>query len=999
MLVESSSLAVATRIVGFCLLLLVALAGATCPAANGSAANQDPDYVVVNWDVQDGLPSARINDVIQSRDGYIWLATLNGLARFDGVRFERFYQTETPGLASSMITCLLQDSQGRIWYGTQSGEVGWKDAQGFHLLKFSGETLMDRVNRIVETRDGTIWAASRQRLLAIRDCAPQQMIVRPEHHEIWDICAADGGGLWLLVDGGNLYLAKNEASKLSLVIPGQPGQWRNIIPARAGGLWVRDGQCLRRWQGGGWVEDRGILDLQVSENVCLCEPSSGKLLVGTYGQGLWMVDAAGHQIKLDHTGGLSHDQVLSLCEDHEGGLWAGSVHGLNRVTQRVVKLISPPDNWQNRAVTTISPAANGGLWVGTEGAGLYRLDKDGQVASHQNDDLWRKDYIRSVLQDADNRIWTGLFYFGLWLREKGDFIGKELPKFNEGSVNALFQDSQKGIWVGTTKGVARYLSGQIQPVQTLLTNQDIRCFTEGPDGAVWMGSQAGELFRFQHGVAEACQPADQSLQSGIHALCFDAYGTLWIGTWRNGLAYLKNQQWGFLRPGQGLPDNFISNIQSDEAGNLWVGTSRGIFRMSRQQLDQFTAGHIKTVNCLQLGSGDGLGSWEILGGYQPTACRTADGWLWYVTSVGLVTFNPQAIQPNRLPPPVVIESILADGRTLLPSNWPSNLTAQSAVYHCPAGARQVEVRFTALSLSSPQQVRFRYRLAGFDNRWIETANRRTADFFHLPPGKYTFEVTACNNQGLWNDKGCALSFEVLPLFWQTIWFKLLVVMVGLLAVFFVYRARAVRLQALERLRQQIARDLHDEVGANLGSISLLTEEMEHTPQPDDLAQIRLTADETVDTLRDLVWIINPSHEHLTDLVGRLRQISNLMLADLTVQFRVAEPLDDTKTSLELRRNVPPLFKEILHNILKHSGARSVDISIRGEAGIFTLIVVDDGVGFEPSNDFSGNGLNNFQNRAAEMCGAIKIESRRGAGTKITLVAPITKPRSWRIFWR
>jgi ligand-binding sensor domain-containing protein/signal transduction histidine kinase len=979
--------------------LLLALAGVKCEAAEEYMLNQDPDHVIVNWEVQDGLPSARINDVIQMRDGYMWLATLNGLARFDGIHFERFYQAETPGLATTMVSCLLEDSQARLWYGTQSGELGWKDSGGFHLINFPSENLLDRVNRIVETQDGTIWAASRQRLLSIKNGQPQTLIVRPERHDIWDICAAEGGGLWVLVDGGNLYLLDTKTQKMSLVIPGQPGQWRNIISAHAGGLWVREGQCIRRWQGDGWVEDRGVLDLQITENACLWETQSGNLIVGTYGQGLWIVDASGRQRKLDRNIGLSHDQVLSLCEDQEGNLWAGTVHGLNRITRRVVKLVVPPDNWQNRATTTITPSATGELWVGTEGAGLYKISLDGQVKFHQSDDLWRQDYIRCVLEDSKRQVWSGLFYFGLWLRDKAHSRGQELPESRAGSVNALFEDSQDNVWVGTTKGVAQY-AGQLQPAQLLLTNKDVRCFAEGKDGSIWMGLQSGELFSYQSGVVKAYSAGKKFLSSAIHALAFDVRGTLWIATWRNGLVFFKDGDWGVLRKEQGLPDNFISNIQLDEAGNLWVGSSSGIFRIGNEQLNLFTTGKIKTVNCLQLGSGDGLGTWEISGGSQPTACRTTDGRLWYVTSVGLVAFDPKAIRPNHLPPPMAIESILADGRQLRPADTDSAVPLDRWLLRCPAGTRQVEIHFTALSLSSPQQVRFRYRLDGLDNRWIETSSPRAANFFHLPPGRYTFEVTACNNQGVWNEAGCRLSFEVMPLFWQTIWFKLLVTLAVVVVIAAVYRARAVRLRALERLRQQIARDLHDEVGANLGSISLLTEVMERKPHPNDLAQIRSTADQTVETLRDLVWIINPSHERLADLVARLRQIANLMLADVTFRFHVQEPLADARTSLELRRNVPPLFKEILHNILKHSGARFVDISIACPEDRFVLEVSDDGVGFNvAATRGGGNGLKNFQNRAAEMGGEVKVQSQPGGGTTIRITAPITKPRDWRFFLR
>ncbi|MEI6075183.1 MAG: two-component regulator propeller domain-containing protein [Verrucomicrobiota bacterium] len=977
-------------IIGF---LLPWLFGEHSVLANELGGGQDPDYVIVNWQVQDGLPSARIHEVLQTRDGYLWLATLEGLARFDGVRFERFYDSDTPGLASSMINCLLEDSQGRLWYGTQSGQIGWKDAGGFHKLNLPQAEPLDPVERLAETADGTVWAASRHALLPVKDGRPGKMMIRPEDHDIWDIGAMAKGGLWVLVDGGNLYLLDVKTRKISLGIPGQSGQWRNITPAHAGGLWVRDGQCIRRWQGGAWVENRGVFDFQFRENVVIQESRNGTLMVGTFGQGLWLVESNGLQHKLDHSSGLSQDQVLSLCEDREQNLWVGTVHGVNRLSRRVVKMITPADNWQNRAVTTIAPASAGGFWVGTEGAGRYRITRDARVLDHPTDDEWHQD-VCCILEDANQRIWMGIYGYKIWRRDHEYPMGKYLPGPTRGYPNALFQDSRKTVWAGTTLGAALYEMGGTNPAQILLTNADVRCFAEAADGSIWMGLQDGGLFRYDYLTRQASEVGSGLFHSSIHALHCATDGTLWLGTRRNGLACIKNGHWATLTHEQGLPDDSISDIRSDNAGNLWIGSASGIFRISRKQLDQFSAGDIKLVNCLQLGSGDGLGTWEIMGGNQPIVCRTDDGCLWYVTSVGLAMVDPQAIQPNELPPPVAIESVRADGKAITSDTSPPG-QADNKIIRCPAGTRQLEIRYTALSFSASRQVRFRYRLAGFDPRWIEAADQRVVYFSHLPPRRYQFEVTACNNHGVWSETGDQLVFEVLPFFWQTEWFKLLIGLAVAGVMLFFYRVRLARLRALERLRQQIARDLHDEVGANLGSISLLTEVMEQKPQPGDLAQIRSTADQTVDTLRDLVWIINPTHEHLSDLIARLKQIAAIMLANLNYEFAEMEQANNIKLSLELRRNVPPLFKEVLNNIRKHSRASRVVIQLYCQEGNLVLEVKDDGVGFDRARNGQGEGLKNFQNRAKEMRAELTVTSQPQNGTKVKLTAPLTKSRDWR----
>ncbi len=280
-------------------------------------------------------------------------------------------------------------------------------------------------------------------------------------------------------------------------------------------------------------------------------------------------------------------------------------------------------------------------------------------------------------------------------------------------------------------------------------------------------------------------------------------------------------------------------------------------------------------------------------------------------------------------------------------------------------------------------------------RWVEAADQRVVYFSHLPPGRYSFEVTACNNHGVWSENSARLSFQVLPFFWQTAWFKLLIGLAVVAVIILFYRVRLARLRGIERLRQQIARDLHDEVGANLGSISLLTEVMEKTPQPGDLAQIRSTADQTVDTLRDLVWIINPSHEHLSDLIARLKQIAVIMLANINYEFVEMQQANNIKLSLELRRNVPPLFKEALNNIRKHSRASRVAIQLYCQNGNLVLEIRDDGVGFDVAKKKSGDGLKNFQNRAAEMRAGLTVASQPNNGTTVKLTVPLTKSRDWR----
>jgi signal transduction histidine kinase len=306
----------------------------------------------------------------------------------------------------------------------------------------------------------------------------------------------------------------------------------------------------------------------------------------------------------------------------------------------------------------------------------------------------------------------------------------------------------------------------------------------------------------------------------------------------------------------------------------------------------------------------------------------------------------------------------------------------------------VEFKFTALSFTSPDKVRFKSRLAGLDPKWLDGDGRRAAGYNYIPPGTYHFEVLACNNDGYWDENPASVEVSVMPFFWQRWWFRVAVVLAMLAVIFGFYFTRLSRLRALERLRLRIARDLHDEVGSNLGTISLLAQMMEQTPTPDDATQVRALAMQTVDTLRDIIWFIDPKHDQLGDLVARLEETARLMLGGLKYRFTQEGEFGSANVSLAFRRNVLPLFKEALHNILKHAHASEVAISVRRQDDRFEFCIQDNGTGFNPAQIRPGNGLRNLRKRTAEIGGQVEITSGPGTGTSIRFAAPITQTRDW-----
>jgi signal transduction histidine kinase len=450
----------------------------------------------------------------------------------------------------------------------------------------------------------------------------------------------------------------------------------------------------------------------------------------------------------------------------------------------------------------------------------------------------------------------------------------------------------------------------------------------------------------------------------------------------------------------GLADDAICFMTEDNQGQFWFGSGGGVFRVAKAELTRYVAGSGEKLRCFAYTKADGLPSLECSSGCQPAGCKTRDGRLWFPTVNGLAMVDPESVPFNPLPPPVVIERVTIKGEKETieapvkrrPATDPSHEAAaeESWVLTVPPGKQRFEFHFTGLSFTAPEKVKFKYRLESLEKDWVEAGDRRSALYSFLQPGRYAFRVLACNNDGVWNESGASLALIILPHFWQTWWFRIVVVATGLLIFAAAYELRLASERRLNRLRLRIARDLHDEVGSNLGSIALLSEVMPKSVpgSPEEISEIRRIAVQTIESLRDIVWFLDPAGDNLAELVLRMKEVSRTMLPGMTLEFQASGENIALAPSLEFRRNIFPIFKEILHNIAKHARARRVDINVNVTSRAFQLQVSDDGVGFDAGLVRKGNGLKNLQRRAADLKGALEFRSQPGAGTTVTLTSPL-----------
>lgn len=1029
---------------GMTLVGACALAALPNPASNAQdAAGAAPDFVVTTWQMPQGLPSDRVRGVLQTHDGYLWVATYNGAARFDGVRFRVFNDANTPALRNSLISCVFEDDQHRLWFGSDTGEITWGDENGFHPLAITNNWSGFPIVRFAESVDGTIWALNRNGfILRINNLKPESVLGNESGPLFSDLVRDTDGQVWTIRYGGKISRLTPAGETLATEAPEPPAGFRTIAAARHGGLWMREEERLRRWYHGAWVEDRGTHPWGKRQAIVLHETTNGEVWVGTREDGLFLVAADGSEQHLSHTNGLANDLVSSIVEDREGDVWVGSDSGgLQRLRRRTLFMIAPPDLWQHRPILSVSPAHGGGLWVGTEGAGIYKLDGSGFTRLEITNTPTAK-YARTAVEDRCGRLWVGTEVHerlmsgllvqdplgrlsagprggGLLLGENDrlrPFTNAEPHQMMPSLFFAIYEDHVGNLWMGSQDGLWRLQQDQWTRLGTELYRPEVRCITETPDGALWIGMRGGGIARYQDGKFQQFLRAQGLPYEYAWALLGDADGSVWIGTPGAGLLRWRNGRFDSFTTQQGLPSDFICSILDDTCGHLWFGSYAGVFNVAKTDLEKCATGASTSVNCLALGASDGLASLEMAGGNQPSACRTDDGRLWFATSGGLAMVDPARVRTNAIPPPVWLEEIFVNDKPFGSSSLAlrrlgkggSSSSSSPVSIRLPPGSGQIELHYTALSFCEPQRVRFRYQLDKVDPHWVDVGNRRFANYSHLAPGQYRFHVIACNNDGVWNSDGATLALTVLPFFWQTWWFAPLcwfggASALGAGALTALRRRHRSRIQLLERARLielergRIARDLHDDLGSGLTDIGMTSALGQDPSVPveearDYLREISQRSNEMVNALDEIVWAVNPRNDDLGSLATYLSQFAERFVrgTSLGCRFEIASDLPALPLNAEQRHSLFLAFKEALQNAVKHSAASSLLIGISLEHGLLRITVEDNGRGFQTDvpPGSGADGLRNMRERLQQLRGQCLVSSTPGKGTRVLFQIPL-----------
>ncbi len=979
--------------------------------------------------------------MIRTHDGYLWLGTVNGLVRFDGIgrrtssgvgaQFPVFDERNTPGLGSSLIVKLFEDSRGHLWIGTETAGVARvKDGILEHIDLGRG-TRDGRLVSITEDADGAVWMYTADGQLArYANGKLQSWETGGNYPSTWyrAVVADNSGLLWLGTDRSLVTLDPASPENTGAPAVTQEAPVVNldfILASSTGGCWRLANGRIQKWNGHKLERDLGGYPWNTwnTRVYAACEDLSGNLVVGTGGEGVFWFDAQGGFVRLNTANGLSYNTILSLCADREGNLWVGTDGGgLNRVRQQVFQVMEPS---RDLVVKSVSEDSDGGLWVGYN---RPRIDywKDGRVTSYTNTHGLLDLYVRSLLVDRNRQIWAGTLNRGLLRFSDGLFLSTRDTAFlrRDREVCALFEDHSGRLWLGTS-GMLAWNNGNSWKTYGSdegLPGNYVRAISEDPDGNIWVGSEGGglaviskaaivrgtnspggRLIARPPGLASQTFPA-----ASVTCMYWDRDGVLWAGT-SIGLARFGTGKWTWYTNHSGLSNGNIGYMIEDDAGFLWMGSNTGLMRVPRAALNAFASGQTNNaiIPVRFYGKPDGMPTRECSMGSQPAACRAADGTLWFPTIKGLVSVNPRYITRNTNPPPVIIEAVYIDGRLATSDRLRA---VHPRTVEVPAGKEAIDIHYTSLNLSAPEQSQFRYQLKGYESGWTVTpANTRSVHYSRLPHGDYVFHVAACNEDGVWNEAGSSLAITVLPPFWKTWWFIAIVSLVSLgLVIGTVHFISTQRLQrqlaalrqheALEHERSRIARDLHDQLGANLTQVALLGELAEADKDlPAEVEgharQISQTARETTRSLDEIVWTVNPSNDTLEGLGNYICKYAQDYLGTAEIKYRLDVPpqLPATPISPELRHNVFLVAKEALHNLVKHSGATTARLRLAVEPHQFVIEIADNGRGLPPDAAVKGrNGLRNMTRRMEEVHGAFSIGPAPDSGTVVRLTAPLPR---------
>jgi ligand-binding sensor domain-containing protein/signal transduction histidine kinase/CheY-like chemotaxis protein/HPt (histidine-containing phosphotransfer) domain-containing protein len=1004
-------------------------------------------YTLDQWQIPDGLPQNGAQTIARTPDGYLWIGTQEGLARFDGVRFVVFDRSNESAIQDNTIGVLHVDRAGRLWIGTQDGMAVFENGR-FKPYNAVAALAHVPILCILEDHTGRLWVGTDKGLVAIDEQQRARVFDTSDGLRDGGIRALledRKGKIWVATAAGGLHRFDGSAFESMQPETGELDPISSMYEDHDGTLWFgTETGGLYRKSGDHFdvVAPAGQLGSAVRT---LMRDRDGNLWIATYGRGLvrlrdgvFSASDANHVLSID---------LLSLYEDNEGSLWVGSSgNGLLRLRDGKFVPLGLPEGLQGNVAWSITPRAAGGIWVGTDaGVSSYIGGAFQHVTPPHGFETVR---VRSLLEDRKGALWVGTDGAGLYARDGShETVFNRKNGLSGNTIRAINEDREGRIWIGTDVGLDVVDKAKVTSMQAMLGVTGptvVRLIHEDLAGRMWVATDTHGLFLIDAHHVRRLGLTDGLPSAQVTAIYEDERGVIWLGT-TGGLAVWRDERITSLAGFGGALGETVLQVLEDEQHRMWLTSNKGLTSVPRATLDARATGQSIASDIHTYDVSDGLRTAEFDGGNTAAGCRTADGRLWFPSIRGIVAVDPVHIRSNPLPPPVQIEQVTVDA-------VPLELMQGASV---SPGRQQWEFHYTALSLLAASRSRFRYRLEGFDEHWVDAGNRRTAYYTSLPPGTYTFRVTASNNDGVWNDTGASFHFTLKPHFYQTFWFVLLCILAILIAAGAGYRWRVRRLRHLAAtLSQQVALRTRDLELANVELLhakeraesavqakSQFLANMSHeirTPMNGVIGMTELLLDTNLDRMqRDQTETIHDSALGLLTIINDILDFSKIEAGKLDLEridMDLRNTVDDVARllaiqahakGLELITNVDSLIPDRLigdqgrvRQVLLNLGSNAIKFTRDGEVSIDVRLVSGDAHGamircevrdtgmgipagrveslFQPFSQIdtsttrhyggTGLGLSIVRRLVALMDGASGVESTEGVGSMFWFTA-------------
>lgn len=989
-------------------------------------------YRIDQWTAEDGLPQNSVYGIVQTADGYLWMATVDGLARFDGVRFKVFNKSSSPGIVNNRFVSLFEDASRNLWAGTE--ESGLVRFSGGMFESFRTDAGAPQSAYWIEessSGSGAIfwgpngWIQFKAGEFSPLDTLPNPPTASTRSTNVRLLCRLNSenrysecfvNGQWLsfsIADASSPQEFVSVASDVSAAQQADGTVWLIMADGRVAR--AEHGRVTRIFD-----EHDGLPKYPL----CLIDGARLVLLAKDADDSLWLIDLPSMKRELlikKEKGAFPREkgEFISTYADGEGNLWFGTMHnGLFRARSQIVTAYSEADGIADKNVYPIYQDRAGTTWIGTT-SGLFK---------HENSvfsliDSTKGFAVNAIAEDALGRLVISSPN-ELYVRDNSKFVLYERPKIGSvGPINALYLDGENALWIGNgSVGLQRFKNGELTGFSLAdgLAGNDVKTIIGARAGGIWIGTYDG-LTRFENGRLTSWREPDGLPSRTVRALYEDVDGTLWIGSYDGGLARFKDGKFTSYSVRNGLPNDGAFQILEDDNRNLWVSSNRGIYRVNKDELNEFAEGRVPLIHSVSYGKADGMLNPECNGGRSPAGIRARDGRMWFPTQDGVAVIDPDNIDINLQGPPVVIETVKVDNELLdlaVPTEESGDL-ALPAASPTPLGAARItlqpsqqnfEISYTALSFINSEQLRFKYKLEGLDEGWVEAGTRRLAHFSHVPPGSYTFRVIAANSDNIWNEHAAVLKIVVLSPFYRNWWFLILASCVIAAAAFLMFKRRLQQIglkhaaelafsrrliDSQEQERKRFAAEMHDGLGQSLviiknrARLSLRQSDQSETAL-DHLESISETASHAIHEAKEIAFNLRP---HLLDRLGLTKTIGSMLVTvfgasgiECTSEVDLIDGVLEKDSEIMLYR----IIQECASNIVKHSQAENAFLRIEHNERALTIKIIDDGRGFDrsvPEHDLSKRsfGLVGIAERTRLLGGKLNIESELGKGTIVSII--------------